>query len=662
MKCRRLLFVICLVFLGNFCERGQASGFISEQDLSRFTMIARKTDMTTSLNTYMAASILSFAGVECSLECDDITSKMGTLATVSQMYHIGAALKACSCPSKPAFNMDMIRSAARSRSLSEMHNAMRMLHMLGLEKADINWFEVVENVVDLMAEDGTFAESAESDSTAGNTGLALDTIALALSFMDEDTKESARDLVAGAADAAHTLLAAAEDNCGGSDALFLGSVRDRLQSTSTVLEGTTHLLRQLRDSVDVTPSHIYRLGNFFVSQKSVGDLPGAFHLLKGLRAAMHSPVATPVAVITTPTMSDSSTAKYVVSIRNLLGQPVDKCQVSLSATSVADERVFLRSEPMVAIADQNSAINYELDVLQHGPLPGLYSMQIDVKNEARSIRAQVKRTLKIRTKITASELTFSTSSRPTSPLTSTQTITFPDSFAEKVVVSRSTPFMRLSLTLTSNSGPISPHQVMVRFTHLRGGESTYFVLEPDTKTVGQHDALVDCRDKRTWLSGSGDHRAVVIVGDHLLHKSVVWDLGIWSLRLPPTALKKTMPLYQQSLSHESETSMHALPEIIHQVKQPAPRPPKAISLFFTGIVVLPVVIFVLHTVLTYSTRAMALAGAWAFLFQFCIGLTFLLYLLFWYTLDLFTTLKYLIPLSVVTMCIGSLTLQKLTQS
>ena len=98
--------------------------------------------------------------------------------------------------------------------MREMNYAMRVLHLFNLE-ADVDWVSVVEHVIELMTEDGTFATSpADSDSNANNSGLALDTIALALSFMDEDTKDSVRDLVAGAADAVKTLLAAAEDKAG----------------------------------------------------------------------------------------------------------------------------------------------------------------------------------------------------------------------------------------------------------------------------------------------------------------------------------------------------------------------------------------------------------------------------------------------------------------
>ena len=533
--------------------------------------------------------------------------------------------------------------------------------MYGLELPELNYVDVVEKVVELMAEDGTFLESSsDSESSARNSGRALETIGLALSFMDESTKNSVRDLVAGVAAAVNTLLSTAKDAWRGADALFLGSTSDGLEITSTVLEGTARLMGVLSDTIDVTPSTIHRFGNFFISRKAVTDLSGAFHLLSGARTLMHHPSGPPLTVIATPTMSDSSTKKYVVSVRNLFGKSAGNCQVNATVKSTIDNRIMLKSEPMLATVGQPTS--HELDLLQHGPVPGAYSVLIDVQCQAGTGRARVKRALTISTQISRSEFVLSTASRPTGAASSSQTTSFPDPFADKVVVPQSTPFMRLSITLTSNSGPISPHQVMVRFTHIKGGESSYVVLEPESEAAGQHSAVVDCRDKQMWLSGSGDHRASVIIGDRLLHNSVVWDLGVMSLRLPSTASRKAVKLYQRSLSHESDTATQALPEIIHQVKKPAARPPEATSLLFTLLVTLPLITFVVHTAFTYSKRAPSPAGVWAFLFQVCIGTMFTIYFLFWYSLDLFTALKYLAPCSVVTVCVGSRAMQKLTRS
>lgn len=48
------------------------------------------------------------------LKCNDIASQLGTSPTIAQLYHVGAALKECSCSNKPKLKADVIVSAARS--------------------------------------------------------------------------------------------------------------------------------------------------------------------------------------------------------------------------------------------------------------------------------------------------------------------------------------------------------------------------------------------------------------------------------------------------------------------------------------------------------------------------------------------------------------------
>ena len=97
--------------------------------------------------------------------------------------------------------------------MADMYYALRTLHMFGIAAPQLDWVQVVERVLELMGEDGAFADSPDDrEFSARNTGRALATIAMALGSMDEDAKESVGDLVAGAADAANTVVAAAQES------------------------------------------------------------------------------------------------------------------------------------------------------------------------------------------------------------------------------------------------------------------------------------------------------------------------------------------------------------------------------------------------------------------------------------------------------------------
>lgn len=64
----------------------------------------------------------------------------------------------------------------------------------------------------------------------------------------------------------------------------------------------------------------------------------------------------------------------------------------------------------------------------------------------------------------------------------------------------------------------------------------------------------------------------------------MWDLGAAELQLASAPPATPSPLYAKHLLHESDTTLRALPEIKHVMRAQDPRPPVAVSLAFTGAV------------------------------------------------------------------------------
>lgn len=94
-------------------------------------------------------------------------------------------------------------------------------------------------------------------------------------------------------------------------------------------------------------------------------------------------------------------------------------------------------------------------------------------------------------------------------------------------------------------------------------------------------------------------------------------------------------------------------EIRHLFREPEKRPPQVVSTFFTGLCLLPFGIMLLAWMklgVNFSSFPLSLS---ALGFHLGLGAIFSLYYLFWLQWDMFTTLKYLMMIGVVTFLCGN---------
>ena len=77
----------------------------------------------------------------------------------------------------------------------------------------------------------------------------------------------------------------------------------------------------------------------------------------------------------------------------------------------------------------------------------------------------------------------------------------------------------------------------------------------------------------------------------MIQNPILWELGTIDLALPSRA-STDYKIYTRALLHDSDTAMHALPEIEHVARTPAPRPSSALSTLFTVLTLAPALILV----------------------------------------------------------------------
>merc|ERR1712147_239628 len=197
---------------------------------------------------------------------------------------------------------------------------------------------------------------------------------------------------------------------------------------------------------------------------------------------------------------------------------------------------------------------------------------------------------------------------------------------------------------------ITVHQAFVTLSNEENGQSVTFIAEPNEDLT--YFATFDVKEH---LEFNGKHIVELSVGDAILYPgAIVETLG----SLDVTGLK-VAPV-KGAWSRKYLAKYDKKEEKSHTFREPEPRPPVIISLVFTGLCAVPLLgLLIAWKALGINVNKMESS----FLpFHVAIASVFGLYFLYWYKLNMFTTLKYLALLGSVTFILGNKVLSALAST
>ncbi|KAF4321682.1 hypothetical protein BBO99_00001137 [Phytophthora kernoviae] len=224
--------------------------------------------------------------------------------------------------------------------------------------------------------------------------------------------------------------------------------------------------------------------------------------------------------------------------------------------------------------------------------------------------------------------------------------------------------MEVKLQQKHDKTPVAAHQAFLRFTHLTEKTETYFVLTAD-KALTHSTTLQFAALNKKFDYQSGAHHLELILGASTFESAIVWDLGNVELMLGASPPETPSPLYAKPLLHESDTTLKALPEIEHVMRQDDPRPPITVSLAFLGAVLAPLFFFLIFVVrLRLNVKRLFEGSMFVFgsVFLLSLGAIFALFGLYWLELTMFRTLGYLSVLGAVNLWSGHFALKRLAEN
>ncbi|RHY29698.1 hypothetical protein DYB32_004942 [Aphanomyces invadans] len=331
----------------------------------------------------------------------------------------------------------------------------------------------------------------------------------------------------------------------------------------------------------------------------------------------------------------------------------DKSPVLKSIQNAATLRTIAVDVPLVHRVNVDDARVSEFMLDGELALPGLYKLLVQDGKASRVFHAA------LTTKVSVAHATIhGTKVEFGSSLSAIPTLKPRDKFSIEVGLQDAYTFK-----------PMVAHQAVLRFTNTESSVDATFPLESTTDSTMQAAVTVDA----SLLSGLYDVQ--LIVGDVQFEvycprnsvssltqnsqNAIEWNLGQVALDIPPAPPAPSPPLYTTSLLHESDVTLHALPEITHAMRPPAARPREVVSYVFTVLVLVPLVVFVLWALRTQSLANVpsTFGGVVVTIGFFASVLAVLgLYGLFWLQLTMFAVLTYLAVLGPVVIATGHLAL------
>ena len=187
------------------------------------------------------------------------------------------------------------------------------------------------------------------------------------------------------------------------------------------------------------------------------------------------------------------------------------------------------------------------------------------------------------------------------------------------------------------------------FVQNETSNEVFFIGQPSSSGDNHYVISIDLGavEKESFRSISGVYELTMLLGDACISNPTKWVIGEIDFTFHP---RPPVP--------EPQINYGPLPEIHHQYKTPEPRPPAIVSTVFCVIVLSPwLILLVMWPKVGVNLQNMFSFGLSSVVFQLSLVSIAGLYCLYWWQLNMFQTLFYLSPLSIVAFLSGHRTLK-----
>ncbi|CAH3150817.1 unnamed protein product, partial [Pocillopora meandrina] len=419
-----------------------------------------------------------------------------------------------------------------------------------------------------------------------------------------------------------------------------------LLTTSKVVYAIYLYSEHINKAPAITEEQVIKFTNYLLTRKHVQSVEDSCVLFSTLdklgNNAFHVPVV--FQFYGSPVVSEDN--KMVkVRVTNVMDKAFGKMTVTGTSAEDAEGTTVLSNKVFTAGPDNDfivietdlgrgmfAAHSYELNFMTSRPGPGVYTISIRMMVESLVLFSlQIK--VKVVTKVTVEDVELSVVDKEQNIKAKTLSVKHPEAISSVIEADyHQKVVMKFSLKSSSSGDLFTPHQAFVRLTNQKTNQEIFFVAEPEQSRVFKFDLDVGATAKDSFGSLSGKYKMDLIVGDAVIQNPFEWNVGVLSLTFNDDPTKP---------GKDKENMYHAKPEIEHMFRIPEKRPPKAVSTAFTALVFLPLAIMLIVWIKLGANISNFPFSLGAIVFHLGLGAIFVLYYLFFVSLNMFTTLKLL---------------------
>lgn len=412
-----------------------------------------------------------------------------------------------------------------------------------------------------------------------------------------------------------------------------------LSITALIVNGVLKFSKSIGSAAPLTEDQLNKFITYFLSRSVVLQPKGASFLLEVLEiiASDHKTAPIGISFIGNGQVFPE-TQELNVRIVDILGKQVQPAisSVTASVTSKADNSILGSNLAFTARSSDRTAYSLNLKSLKFKQ--GAYVVDIKADTYTQTL------TFKVLTQVKVASLEIGIGESDSASALQKHTVAYPQKLNVVLNADQQQKILVKALLVDEvTNSPITVHQAFVLFEDAKKSREVIFVAEQDSSKAYKFDLDVGARAVY-FQHKSGVYSLALIVGDSSISNSFRWHFADIELKFHEVK-EQSAPNVNQSRTPK--------PEIIHQFREPEKRPPRFVSDVFSALCAVPLlVLFVLWAKLgvNVSNFSFSLSGIGFFL---SFGAILGLFGLFWLQLNMFETLRLLIPLAILTFFCGN---------
>ncbi|CAF3950006.1 unnamed protein product, partial [Adineta steineri] len=404
-----------------------------------------------------------------------------------------------------------------------------------------------------------------------------------------------------------------------------------------------HEVSEKADSpIKIDPKQLMKFASYFSTKRHVATLRSAYYLTKAFKYLSDTKNSIPVVVTrVNPSTIHSQNPSVLISVTNLFGQSVGEMTVMAESAKRKDDGVVVVSKQKLTPKASDFSV-YELPFYDKKIPRGFYTIHLSLtpRTEGKFIGlTDITIDVKVTSEGTLENAELNVVDRDNTAQAKTYKLTYPNSLSDKLEIDyHQKLIMKFQIKDKQTQEFIRVHQAFLRFTNKKSNKEVIYLAEPTDGDNSLYKVEVDLTtNANDFQHQSGAYELNLMVGDALLQNGFSWKI------------KDTIQLsfHEESAADKDHGSFYsAKPEIIHQFRADEKRPPTIVSLVFSALTLLPLlVLLILWVTLGFNLSGLPL-GLSLLGFHISHGAVFALMFFYWRYLDMFQTIRYLALVSI----------------